>query len=777
MFGLKKIDWKDFLKIILVITVVAAGITGHEAAYGAADSSLKLTVLYTTQIRLDWEDNLNNESGYIIDRKVDSEDFKEIASLPANSTSYTDSSVSIGKVYTYRVRWIDASKMTHIYTAEVSTTTTAVEAPISLKVTPMSSTRIDLTWTYPNSQSYETAIERRVKDGEWELIATVSKDVNSYSDEGLKPNTIYYYRVKAVSGTQVSSRTYPNNNVGIGAHVLMDGPKNLYGYAVTNARISLHWDDCENETMYYVERRADGEDTFTTVGYVAANTTYWSDWGVNANTRYTYRVKAVATANSYAYSDEVAVTSTYLESPVNLKASGISSTEIALSWDDNSGRETGFEIWRREEGSSSWSKIDSVGRNVKSYTDSEVFAGKKYYYRVRASVFQKDIFSAFTNEAAAYAQGLKAPGNLNYTVDSNSQIRLTWTDNSSNETGFIIERKTGMDGAWSVIATLGVGKTSFTHTGLAKNVHYFYRVKAFNSVNNSGAYSEELEVVIGDIPEAPSGFRIEVLSSTEVRLIWTDNSDDELGFEIERRQGSVRTFSKVGETGANAESYLDRGLKPGTRYCYRIRAFNKNGKSKYSREIYVTTRKGEEFADVDSGYWAYGAIQTMVSREIMAVGEEKRFDPEGIVTRGEFAAIIVKAFDLEKATAGAFDDVNPGTEHYKEILILKGLGIVSGDENNRYYPGNPLSRQDMSVIVARTMKALDKPLTGYGESVLNKYYDRDSIDSYALTSMSSLVGEKIINERIRNGRTYLDPKAGITRAETAWVLYNLLRML
>lgn len=82
-----------------------------------------------------------------------------------------------------------------------------------------------------------------------------------------------------------------------------------------------------------------------------------------------------------------------------------------------------------------------------------------------------------------------APSNLSATAVSSTQINLTWSDNSSNETNFVIERKTSTT-AYSVIATLGANITSYSNTGLKKNTTYTYRVKATNAGGSSG-YSNE----------------------------------------------------------------------------------------------------------------------------------------------------------------------------------------------------------------------------------------------------------------------------------------------
>ncbi len=79
---------------------------------------------------------------------------------------------------------------------------------------------------------------------------------------------------------------------------------------------------------------------------------------------------------------------------------------------------------------------------------------------------------------------------LNATAASTSQIDLTWTDNSSNESGFEIERKTGSEGTYSQIATVASNTTSYSDTGLDAFVTFYYRVRAYNSNGNS-SYSNE----------------------------------------------------------------------------------------------------------------------------------------------------------------------------------------------------------------------------------------------------------------------------------------------
>jgi hypothetical protein len=84
-----------------------------------------------------------------------------------------------------------------------------------------------------------------------------------------------------------------------------------------------------------------------------------------------------------------------------------------------------------------------------------------------------------------------APANLVATVIPPDQINLSWTDNSSNETGFRIERKDNK-GAFLQIATVGSGLTAFSNNGLLLDTAYCYRVCAYSAAGNSGYSNESL---------------------------------------------------------------------------------------------------------------------------------------------------------------------------------------------------------------------------------------------------------------------------------------------
>jgi Bacterial Ig domain len=82
-----------------------------------------------------------------------------------------------------------------------------------------------------------------------------------------------------------------------------------------------------------------------------------------------------------------------------------------------------------------------------------------------------------------------------------ASLQLTWSDNSQNENGFDIERKTGTTGTFSILATLDPDKTTYTDSNLPDSTTYCYRLRAFNSIGGSPYSNEACATTAG--PAAP----------------------------------------------------------------------------------------------------------------------------------------------------------------------------------------------------------------------------------------------------------------------------------
>ncbi len=129
------------------------------------------------------------------------------------------------------------------------------------------------------------------------------------------------------------------------------------------------------------------------------------------------------------------------DAPYGLNASSQSATSVTLNWKDHSTNEKGFKLYRSTELSGTYSEIASVTANVTTYTDRSLSPGTAYFYKLVAFNDIGNSEETSVLETATLANNLPAtPGNLSATANSDLSVSLAWTDNSSNETRFDIER-------------------------------------------------------------------------------------------------------------------------------------------------------------------------------------------------------------------------------------------------------------------------------------------------------------------------------------------------
>lgn len=187
---------------------------------------------------------------------------------------------------------------------------------------------------------------------------------------------------------------------------------------------------------------------------------------------------------------------------------------------------------------------------------------------------------------------MRSPLDLAALALSVSQITLSWTDNSLYETGFRIERASSSTGPWTEIGETSANVSYYyDDTGLDPGTTYYYRVYGFNTRINSDESNIASATTVDEAtpPASPTGLALSAAYSTQVNLVWTDNSDNESGFKIERASYLSGQWTQVMVTAANVTSTTDSGLTPKKNYFYRVRATNSAGDSAPSSYIVART--------------------------------------------------------------------------------------------------------------------------------------------------------------------------------------------
>ena len=462
--------------------------------------------------------------------------------------------------------------------------------PINLTATA-GNNKIDLTWSNNASTVDSVRILRSsTAGGTYSQIDSVdSLNPTSYTNTGLLEGATWYYRVRTLntSGASVVSDS-------AFATVLPDAPSNLDATAVSSTQINIIWtDESSLETAFQLEISTNNVNgPFSVLSNPAANLQAASSTGLTPNTKYYFRIRANSTLygnSTYSNVDSATTLPTIPTAPSSLTATAMSSSQIDLAWTDNSSNEDGFKIERKLSADPTYTQIATVPANSTTYSSTGLSSSTLYLYRVRA--YNTGGNSSYSNTASAttFPPAPNAPTALDATTISFSQINLIWTDNSTNEDSFRIERSLNLLSGYTPIASVGANVTSYANTGLSSSTEYFYRVLAKNTGGLSAYTNVDSATTDPAPPNAPSVLTANAASNDQINLSWTDNSSDETGFRIEIATVSGGPFTEITTVGANVTTYASTGLDPNTAYFYRVRAYNVSGNSSYSNEASATT--------------------------------------------------------------------------------------------------------------------------------------------------------------------------------------------
>lgn len=217
--------------------------------------------------------------------------------------------------------------------------------------------------------------------------------------------------------------------------------------------------------------------------------------------------------------------------PSNFAATAISSLQINLTWSNpNSDAIT---ISRSNSATGTFTQIAALDNGATNYQDTGLNATTAYYYRVYAFNCAGAAFSE-ANAATLATPPPTAPSNLFANGFSQTQINLTWNDNSSDETNFKIERASSANGPFAALATLNPGVTSYQDAGINSYVRYFYRVYAirnavssnFTTVANAATMPPaNTNAFINSVTVIPTGARVVISGPAQALRYFHDFSN------------------------------------------------------------------------------------------------------------------------------------------------------------------------------------------------------------------------------------------------------------
>lgn len=226
------------------------------------------------------------------------------------------------------------------------------------------------------------------------------------------------------------------------------------------------------------------------------------------------------------------------------------------------------------------------------------------------------------------------PSNIKIGVLSKTKVKITWTDNSTNETGFNIQRKVTGSNTFVNVASLSTNSTNFTDTGLNSALTYVYKVSAANSAGINSA-SEDTVSIIPTMTTLPVSLMSNIViisggnvtnggdsSITQRGVVWSTSPNPTIDL-------STKTVDSLGELGYY-RSYITT-LSSNTTYHIRSYAVNPAGVG-YGDDVTFTT-DASNLKDGCVSYFVFGrTLKDIVNGHDATVNGSVPYSTDGITT-------------------------------------------------------------------------------------------------------------------------------------------------
>lgn len=269
------------------------------------------------------------------------------------------------------------------------------------------------------------------------------------------------------------------------------------------------------------------------------------------------------------------------DAPLSLSAESISYNMVDLTWEDNSMNELGFVIYRSDDSIGTFQRIDTVAANVASFTDTNVDPKTQYHYIIRAYIAEGTSFNSNTLEVTTLDAPPIAPTAFALEVVSDTQISLNWTDNSTNEEGFIVEQSISTEDNWMVIDSTASNINTYQAEGLVEGQVYFYRVLAFNEGGNSEYSNVASASPVTGMRESITGnIRIFPNPASNLIMIEIPKKLSPSSYSVINMQGAVIQSGTLNQNKSNNFIKVDIShLKSGV-YIFSLKGSNQELKTK-----------------------------------------------------------------------------------------------------------------------------------------------------------------------------------------------------
>ncbi|WAA09697.1 S-layer homology domain-containing protein [Fervidibacillus albus] len=185
---------------------------------------------------------------------------------------------------------------------------------------------------------------------------------------------------------------------------------------------------------------------------------------------------------------------------------------------------------------------------------------------------------------------------------------------------------------------------------------------------------------------------------------------------------------------------------------------------------------GTAFAKSDiDGHQFESEMRQLIDSGILKGDGKGNYDPDGNITRAQFAALLVRILDLTASdNPPTFKDVKAGQWYYEEVSAAAEAGLVKGYPSNIFKPDNPITREEIAVMVERVIEMKQIP----DGTIERTFLDQSQISDWATSAVQTIVSLDIMRGTTNlKGQLIFAPKNNTTRGEVAAVLVRMLNLI
>ena len=347
-------------------------------------------------------------------------------------------------------------------------------------------------------------------------------------------------------------------------------PTDLIGTTLSETSVRIGWGSVAFATQYDVYRKLAGETSYTLLGSVPNNRLYYEDTNVTPGQAVYYRVRAVNVSYDgeqakYVYSpDSQTLSYMTLAKPKLEDPRGLGADTIRLNWSSVHGAQT-YEVQMSTNATSGFTTVrtDLTG-TLCNATGLKKATG--YYFRVRAvRVFSSG--EKFYSEYSNVGCGTPMDRPELTVVQSGNNALLSWPA-SSGATGYIIYRKAGASGSYTLLAKTGA-VTSFVDASINLGEVYYYFIYSMRPVGSYNCFSLSSERVFFTALGSVNLCAVRNTGKQEQTIDWDTTVLGANKYYVYSSTTMDGLYTKIGET--EGTTYVAKNLVAGTTYYYKVR--------------------------------------------------------------------------------------------------------------------------------------------------------------------------------------------------------------